>query len=285
MKRVLFIGNRCDVWTEILNDADLVIVLTVAVAKSGLHEAVMQFDVPLKIVTSKKETLQIIQETEFDILISNGCPYVLPVSQLKKCGQLFINIHPSLLPELRGKHPANGAILFDHDVVGATMHFMDDGVDTGRVIAQEQMRLTPDVDLGLLYKCLFSLEADAFRKGMVFLREHDYKYKGRLQQGEGSYFSRQASDMCVNLITSKRVDILRQIRSYGISGQGVSCLLNDVLVRVYAAEPIDNSYVVQKYKDSPVGSVILEYDDALVTKCLDGLLKFTKFAKQGNKFA
>ena len=64
-------------------------------------------------IESKKQLLELIKNTEFDVLVSNGCPYILPITKLRKKDEIFINLHPSLLPDLRGIHPVNGAILFD----------------------------------------------------------------------------------------------------------------------------------------------------------------------------
>lgn len=60
----------------------------------------------------KEDLLKIITESDFDILVSNGCPYILPVTKIKKQHQIFINLHPSLLPDLKGPHPINGAIFY-----------------------------------------------------------------------------------------------------------------------------------------------------------------------------
>jgi methionyl-tRNA formyltransferase len=82
---------------------------------------------------------------------------------MKKSHQIFINIHPSLLPDLKGKHPINGAILFDRKH-GVTCHHMDDGIDTGSVIANIEIPITDDLDLGLLYQLSFIAEGEVFEK-------------------------------------------------------------------------------------------------------------------------
>ena len=61
--------------------------------------------------SKKSELVDLITNTDFDVLISNGCPYILPISQIKKAGQIFVNIHPSLLHDLGGSCQVNCAIL------------------------------------------------------------------------------------------------------------------------------------------------------------------------------
>lgn len=276
MKRVLFVGNRHQVWQDLRKTEGLELVLTLAVEGSFLHRAPELAGVPHRIVNDKKSVLDAIAATEFDLLVSNGCPFILPITQLQRPGRLFVNIHPSLLPHLRGKHPVNGGLLLGHRTAGATMHFMDNGVDTGRIIAQKEIEITPDLDLGLLYFCLFRLEADAFRAGIERLRKSDFTDPGDAQIGEGSYYSRQPADSAVDLATIARADFLHRVRAFGHSTQGVHCTLDGKALVVIAAEAIDHPYLVAALGPTPAGALALAYDGNLVVRCHDGLVKITR---------
>jgi phosphoribosylglycinamide formyltransferase-1 len=56
----------------------------------------------------------------------------------------LLNIHPSLLPSFPGLHPHRQALAYGVKVSGATVHFVDDGVDTGPVILQAGVPVLPD---------------------------------------------------------------------------------------------------------------------------------------------
>jgi phosphoribosylglycinamide formyltransferase-1 len=56
----------------------------------------------------------------------------------------LLNIHPSLLPAFPGLHPQRQALEYGVKVAGATVHFVDDGVDTGPVILQSSVPVLPD---------------------------------------------------------------------------------------------------------------------------------------------
>ena len=51
---------------------------------------------------------------------------------------------------------------------GASMHFMDDGIDTGKIIYQEKVDLTEDINLSMLYYMSFRLERDVFKHGFNY---------------------------------------------------------------------------------------------------------------------
>lgn len=62
-----------------------------------------------------------------------------------------IGMHPTLLPIGRGRAAIPWAILKGLDRTGVTMFQLDDGIDTGPIIAQQEIVLAPDVDAGWLY--------------------------------------------------------------------------------------------------------------------------------------
>jgi methionyl-tRNA formyltransferase len=116
---------------------------------------------------NKKKLLEDIEselEQGFDILVSNGCPYLLPVSELKIAGQFWINIHPAYLPEYKGTNPIREMHQAKCDYVAATCHHMDDGMDSGAIIYQEKKPFKGSLDER--YKASFALEAEVFKKAI-----------------------------------------------------------------------------------------------------------------------
>jgi methionyl-tRNA formyltransferase len=74
---------------------------------------------------------------------------------------IFVNIHPSLLPDLKGKSPILEA-LKQNKPMGVTCHVMIDEVDSGDIISQ--VKVFPDrSDLNDCYKKMFKAEARAFK--------------------------------------------------------------------------------------------------------------------------
>jgi methionyl-tRNA formyltransferase len=80
-----------------------------------------------------------------------------PVLEIPRYGS--INIHPSLLPRYRGASPVPAAILAGDDFTGVSIMLMDSGLDTGPVLAQAQVAVSPDDTTGSLTEKLSQVAA------------------------------------------------------------------------------------------------------------------------------
>lgn len=67
------------------------------------------------------------------------------------------NLHASLLPEYRGAAPINWALINGETKTGVTTFFIDEKIDTGEIILQEEVDITPDEDAGNLHDKLMNL--------------------------------------------------------------------------------------------------------------------------------
>lgn len=83
-----------------------------------------------------------IYDKEFDLGISVHYRHILNEGQLGLFKYGVINIHPSCLPYGRGSDPAIQALLFHHPA-GVTVHWMDEGIDTGNILFQITVEKRP----------------------------------------------------------------------------------------------------------------------------------------------
>ena len=78
-----------------------------------------------------------------DLIVSAGFMKILGAAFLKEIGCPMINTHPALLPAFPGAHPVADTLAYGVKVTGATVHLVDDGVDTGPVLAQAAVEVRP----------------------------------------------------------------------------------------------------------------------------------------------
>ncbi|MDO8565131.1 MAG: methionyl-tRNA formyltransferase [bacterium] len=109
-------------------------------SKFVLEELERAGHVPIKNVTSAKEPLPEIPEADLFIVASFGKILSKELIESPKHGSL--NVHPSLLPELRGPAPIQGTILGQGEP-GVTIIKMDEKMDHGPILAQEKVSITP----------------------------------------------------------------------------------------------------------------------------------------------
>ena len=76
-----------------------------------------------------------------ELVICAGYMHVLTAAFVERFPA--INVHPSLLPAFPGAHAVEDALAARVCETGATVHFLDEGVDTGPVIAQERVPIRP----------------------------------------------------------------------------------------------------------------------------------------------
>jgi methionyl-tRNA formyltransferase len=79
---------------------------------------------------------------------------ILPPKILELPSKGAVNLHASLLPKYRGAAPIHWAIINGEEKTGCTIFFLDEKVDTGKIIKQSEAKIGPNETTGELYKRL-----------------------------------------------------------------------------------------------------------------------------------
>jgi phosphoribosylglycinamide formyltransferase 1 len=87
-----------------------------------------------------------------DLVVSAGFMKILAPDFRAVVGCPMINTHPALLPAFPGIHPVADALAYGVKVTGATVHLVDDGVDTGPVLAQSAVPVEPGDTVDALHE-------------------------------------------------------------------------------------------------------------------------------------
>jgi phosphoribosylglycinamide formyltransferase 1 len=78
-----------------------------------------------------------------DLVVLAGYMHLLTPEFLERFPDGIVNVHPSLLPDFPGAHAIEDALAADVATTGVTVHYVDEGIDTGGVIRQEPVPLEP----------------------------------------------------------------------------------------------------------------------------------------------
>lgn len=95
-----------------------------------------------------------------DVVVSAGFMKILGPEFLASFEGRTINTHPALLPSFPGAHGVRDALAYGVKVTGSTVHFVDAGVDTGRIIAQRAVEIEAEDDEASLHERIKSVERE-----------------------------------------------------------------------------------------------------------------------------
>jgi phosphoribosylglycinamide formyltransferase-1 len=93
-----------------------------------------------------------------ELVVLAGYMQLLDPGFLARFGSRVINVHPALLPAFPGIRAVEQALDYGVKVFGVTVHFVDEGVDTGRIIAQRALELPEATEAGAVRDALRPLE-------------------------------------------------------------------------------------------------------------------------------
>lgn len=92
----------------------------------------------------EQEAVRLLQEAQVDLVVLAGYMRMVKAPLLEAFPRRMINIHPSLLPKFPGLEAWKQALDAGETKTGCTVHYVDDGMDTGEIIAQAEVPILPD---------------------------------------------------------------------------------------------------------------------------------------------
>ncbi len=111
------------------------------------QRAIPTFSVAVEDCSSRDEwnqrLLAQLEVQEPGLIISAGFMRILGSLIVQRYPHRIINTHPALLPAFPGAHAVRDALAYGAKVTGCSVHFVDEGVDTGPVIAQQSVTIYP----------------------------------------------------------------------------------------------------------------------------------------------
>lgn len=126
----------------------------------------------------REPALSTLRELDLDLIVGVHFPYIVPPEVLEIPRVGVLNLHPAYLPYNRGWHTPSWAIL-EGTPIGATLHFMDEGIDTGHVVARRELDVGPGDTADSLYRRVKRLELDVFKEAWPALAAGDITRTGQ----------------------------------------------------------------------------------------------------------
>lgn len=140
----------------------------------------------IKAICEKEEDriIENLKENEVELVVLAGYLKIISPKLVNEYRNRIINIHPSLIPAFCGKgyygeKVHQGVIDYGAKVTGATVHFVDEGADTGPIIMQKTVEVKQDDDAKKLAARVLEVEHEILKKSIAMFCENKLTVQGR----------------------------------------------------------------------------------------------------------
>lgn len=120
-----------------------------------------------------------LEERQIDLVVLAGFMRLLTPYFVLCFQHRILNIHPSLLPAFPGTSGVKDALEYGVKVTGCTVHFVDEGMDTGPIILQEALEVRDDDTVESLHQRIHALEHRLYPQAINLWLKGKIKIQGR----------------------------------------------------------------------------------------------------------
>lgn len=122
-------------------------------------------------IQAEEEIIRCLRAHDIQFIGLAGFMRILSPKFLASYPKKIVNIHPAYLPEFPGKDGIGEAFRAKAVQTGVTVHYVDEGVDTGEIILQRRLAIHPEWDMNQLESAVHSLEYQLYPEALkkIFL--------------------------------------------------------------------------------------------------------------------
>jgi len=210
-----------------------------------------------------------------DIIITCAYGQIIPKALLDAPKYGCINVHASLLPKLRGGAPIHKALMYGYEKTGITIMYMDEKMDAGDIISQEETEIVESDNLESLHDRLSIIGKNLLLKTLPSIVKGENERR-KQEESEVTYaYNITREEEKIDFSKSAR-EIENQIRALSPT-PGAYTTLDGKILKVYHARIGDS------HKETTPGSVSNIYKDGIGICCREGEIILTDIKWEGKK--
>lgn len=251
------------------------------VVNSKIHDLALKHDIKVITPTTLKDAKaqEEFKNLEADAALVVAYGLILPKIILESTKFGIINIHPSSLPKFRGATPIQSTLLAGDDEIGVSIIQMDEGVDSGDIIAQRVIKINENDNYGNLAPKLSEIGAEMAADSLKLMAKNELK-PIKQDDSAASFSKKFAKDDAKIDFSKSKEEIINQIRA--LSGFLTSFLEYDgEKYKIFAAKSLKNDeFDKNSYEKAKIGEV---FDKNFSIKCKNGAIRPEVIQKPGKK--
>ena len=194
-----------------------------------------------------------------------------------------INLHASLLPNYRGAAPINWAIINGDEETGVTTFFIDEAIDSGKIIAQKAVKISNNTNAGELHDELMSVGAELTLKTVAAISQqtHTVIDQGKFDGKDFKIAPKIFKEDCEISWQETVENVHNKIRGLSPYPAAWTKLKNSkkneiLLVKLFTSKPIENNGISLRGK-------LQEHSDGILFPCKNGFICITELQVEGKR--
>tara|TARA_Y100000591_G_C21835445_1_gene702174 strand:- start:1478 stop:2374 length:897 start_codon:yes stop_codon:yes gene_type:complete len=233
------------------------------------------------------KSIKLLSSYEADLFVSMSYNQILKNKIINLPPKGFINCHAGALPFYRGRNILNWVLINDEKEFGVTVHYIDEGIDTGDIILQKKQKINDNDNYSsLLNKATILCSELLYESIIQILKSKVKKIRQEDIDPVGSYFKKRGiGDEIIDWNWTSR-KIFNFVRAISFPGPFAQSYLNDECILISKAFFIKLNYG-DNYKP---GDIIEKKNDSIIVKTGDSHIAIKilntneKNIKIGNRF-
>lgn len=285
--RIGYFGDGPWAWEafdKIVSDASLEIAfMTVRYDKrdAELVKRAQEYGIPLELSENinSPQFVEKMKQYRVDMFVSMSFNQIFKTEMINLPEYKTINCHAGKLPFYRGRNILNWALINDEKEFGITVHYLDEGIDTGDIILQETYAITDEDTYATLLARAYIGCADVLYRAIKMIQEDKAK---RIRQSDidavGTYCGmRENGDEIIDWSQSSR-DIFNFIRALCEPGPQATSWIKGKKISINKGRMIPGAH---KYKNN-AGQIIGKTEEGFLVKTGDTMLEIIEYTYDGS---
>lgn len=210
-------------------------------------------------------------DLDLDLIVTCAYGQIIPKEVLDMPKHGCVNVHASILPKYRGSAPIQWAIFNGDKETGVTIMYMDEGMDTGDIIAIEKIKIEENDNVGTLHDKLSILGEQLLAKSLEDILNGNVK---RVKQGNdftlAPMIKREDERLNFNMTGKEILGRIKGLNPWPLA----NIVINDLEIKVLEAEfkkcNVENTGIVKVVDKKNLGIT-----------CLDGIIYLKKIKPSG----
>jgi methionyl-tRNA formyltransferase len=224
------------------------------------------------------EFIKKVKEYNAELFVSMSFNQIFKREMINLPKYKTINCHAGKLPFYRGRNILNWALINDEKEFGITVHYVDEGIDTGDIILQEIYPITDDDDYSTLLSKAYDGCAEVLYRAIKLIQNEKVK---RIKQVDidsvGTYCGKRGpGDEIINWNQNSR-EIFNFIRALSIPGPQAASWIKGKKITINKAKMVDGAHI---YKNT-VGQVVGKENNVFYVKTLDTMVEIIEYTYDG----